>query len=239
MRNHPKSQILVECYDYIPYSYHMVTIPPESATHPVRSHIKAMERGTVFLPDGFPVKDRAVLRVILSRLVKEGLITRIAPGLYLYPRPSPVLGTYAMPSLDDVARALASHEKANIAYSGVHALNRLGLSTQVPTKAVYLTDGSSRKITLEDGRTLLFKKVAAKNFAYTSTVMQMIVFALREIGEKALTEEMISRIRRILSTVPADDFHADIRLAPEWIQKNLMDLMEDQQDVHGPLKPTV
>ena len=69
--------------------------------------------------------------------------------------------------------------------------------------------------------------------------MQMIVFALREIGEKALTEEMISRIRRILSTVPADDFHADIRLAPEWIQKNLMDLMEDQQDVHGPLKPTV
>lgn len=205
----------------------MMTISPESMTHTVRSHIKAMERGTIFLSDTFPLVDRAVLRVILSRLVKEGLITRLAPGLYLYPRPSPVLGTYAKPSLNDVARALASHEKANIAYSGVHALNRLGLSTQVPTNAVYLTDGSSRKITLEDGRTLLFKKVAAKNFAYTSTVMQMIVFALREIGKEALTEEMISRIRRILSTVPTDDFLVDVRLAPEWVQKILTPIREE------------
>ncbi len=202
----------------------MVIISPESATHCVRSHIKSMERGTVFLADTFPLKDRAVLRVIMSRLVKEGLITRLGPGLYLYPRYSPLLGTYATPSLDDIARVLAAHDKANIAYSGVHALNRLGLSTQVPTKAVYLTDGSPRKITLEDGRTLLFKKVAAKNFAYTSTVMQMIVFALREIGKETLTEEMISRIRRILSTVPADDFLADVRLAPEWVQKILSSL---------------
>lgn len=196
-------------------------------THNVRSHIKSMERGTVFLSDGFPVKDRAVLRVILSRLVKEGLITRLGPGLYLYPRYSPVLGTYATPSLNEIARALAAHDKANIAYSGVHALNRLGLSTQVPTKAVFLTDGSPRKITLEDSRTLVFKKVAAKNFAYTSTVMQMIVFALREIGKEALTEEMISRIQRILSTVPADDFLADVRLAPEWVQKILTLIREE------------
>jgi predicted transcriptional regulator of viral defense system len=186
-----------------------------------------MERGTVFLSDTFPLKDRAVLRVILSRLVKEGLITRLGPGLYLYPRYSPVLGTYATPSLNDIAMAIVANDKANIAYSGVHAMNKLGLSTQVPTNAVFLTDGSARTIKLEDGRTLVFKRVAAKNFAYTSAIMQMIVFALREIGKEDLSEEKIARIQRILLTVPADDFHTDVRLAPEWVQKILRSLREE------------
>jgi len=204
-----------------------MTITTEPMTHKVRSHIKTMERGTVFLSNTFPLKDRAVLRVILSRLVKEGLITRLGPGLYLYPRYSPVLGTYATPSLYDIAKAIVANDRANIAYSGVHAMNKLGLSTQVPTNAVFLTDGSSRTIKLEDGRTLVFKRVAAKNFAYTSAIMQMIVFALREIGKEDLSEEMISRIQRILLTVPADDFHIDVRLAPEWVQKILRSLREE------------
>jgi len=204
-----------------------MTTTNEPMTHKIRSHIKAMERGTVFLSNTFSLKDRAVLRVILSRLVKEGLIKRLGPGLYLYPRYSPVLGTYATPSLDDIAMAIVANDTANIAYPGVHAMNKLGLSTQVPTNAVFLTDGSSRKIKLEDGRTLVFKRVAAKNFAYTSAIMQMIVFALREIGKEDLSEEKIARIQRILLTVPADDFHTDVHLAPEWVQKKLRSLREE------------
>jgi len=71
------------------------------------------------------------------------------------------------------------------------------------------------------------------------SALQMTPFALRAVGREALSEEMISRIRRILSTVPTDYYLADVHLAPEWIQRILTDLIEDQQDVHGTLKPTV
>ncbi|MBI9093740.1 MAG: hypothetical protein JEY71_02550 [Sphaerochaeta sp.] len=193
-----------------------------SQTQQLRNQIQNMERGTIFLSDVFICKDKAVLRVLLSRFITEGLLERLGPGIYLYPRYSKLLQKNVTPSIDDIVQAIAFKEKSRIAPSGSYSMYKLGLSTQVPTVAVFLTDGSPRKIMLKDGRTIVFKSTTAKNLAFTNTLMQLLVSSLKEIGKTSISSDQLSKIRAILAKVHGDDFKANIQLAPEWIQKLLV-----------------
>ena len=94
---------------------------------------------------------------LLDVLQKKERFYRIAGGIYCYPR------------------------KLNL--TGDHALNWLGVSTQVPCNAVYWTDGTARRINVGKGRGILFKhSTSMDNFVYRSELMQLIVLAIREIG---------------------------------------------------------
>ena len=73
----------------------------------------------------------------LSRLEKEGVLIRLSQGLYLYPLRNKF--GVLRPSIEDIAYAIAEKDKARIIPSGLTALNKLGLSTQVTMNAVYLS----------------------------------------------------------------------------------------------------
>ena len=199
----------------------MKRINPASQYQKTVSRIKAMEPGTVFVSDEVDVSDKSVLRVYLSRLVDEGRIIRLGAGVFCKPRQSDYLKTIVPPDIDEIASAIAHAERARIFPVGEYSLYKLGLSTQGPAIAVYGTDGSARVIRLLDGRTIRFKSVAARNFAYRSAVMQTAVSAMKEIGEKSITDAQVASIAGICSKVDEEDFRDDLKLAPEWIQKRL------------------
>ena len=199
----------------------MKSINDDSYYQQLIKKIDSLEKGTVFLSDNLRTNDKAVLRVYLARMVESNLIIRLAPGIFCLPRYSSVLKSQIPPDIDSVAEAIAKSEKARIIPVGTYALYKTGLTTQVPSVAVFGTDGTARVIKLYDGRTIRFKAVAAKNFSYSSSIMQTIVSAMREIGEKKLTEEEISKIKNICSSVRKETFESDLRLAPEWISKLL------------------
>ena len=92
----------------------------------------------------------------LSRLEKEGMLVRISQGIYLYPMRNRF--GILKPSIDDIAVAIAQKDKAGIIPSGLTALNKLGLSTQVTMNAVYLTDATAREIKIGN-RTIVFKQL--------------------------------------------------------------------------------
>ena len=50
------------------------------------------------------------------------------------------------PSVEYIAQAIAKRDKAKIVPMGAYALNRLGLSTQMPMNVVLLTNGAPRRI---------------------------------------------------------------------------------------------
>ena len=87
----------------------------------------------------------------LSRLAQKGTIRRLARGLCDYPESHPVMGLL-MPGPDAIAGALAGKAGIRLQPSGAYAANRLGLSTQVPARILYLTDGPSRRCGLETRR---------------------------------------------------------------------------------------
>ena len=199
----------------------MKRINPASQYQKTVSLIKDIEPGAVFVSDEIDFTDKSILRVYLSRLVEEGLIIRLGAGVFCKPRQSNYLKTIVPPDIDEIASAIARAERARIFPVGEYSLYKLGLSTQVPAIAVYGTDGSARVIRLLDGRTIRFKSVAARNFAYQSAVMQTAVSAMKEIGEKSITDAQVASIAGICSKVDEEDFRDDLKLAPEWIQKRL------------------
>jgi hypothetical protein len=105
----------------------------------------------------------AAIRKSLSRLTKKGQLSRLAQGIYYIPKTDPVLGKL-LPSAEQVAQKVAEKEKVHIYPTGVYALNRLGLSTQVLTKLVDLTDGVPRLLTIGKMK-LWFKSTTLKKLA--------------------------------------------------------------------------
>ena len=186
--------------------------------------VEQAENGEILFPDDFTVCGTPdAVRSGLSRLCRNGKLKRFAKGIYFVPMYDKWDGTLREPSLDVIAQRIAERDQARIIPTGIYALNRLGLSTQVPTNIVYITDGSARQVKFGTGKSIIFRHSnELGNFAYHSKIMQLVVMAMREIGEDAITEEQIAKIKNIITdSVSEDDFNHDIVLAPIWVRKIL------------------
>jgi hypothetical protein len=183
--------------------------------------VESSDKGAILFPDDFTICGTPyAIRSGLSRLCQVGKLHRFAKGIYYIPMYDKWDGALREPSLDAIAQRIAQRDNARIAPTGIYALNRLGLSTQVPANIVYITDGSARKITFGKGKSITFRHSnELGNFAYQSGIMQLAVMAMREIGEFAINDEQIAKIKQIISSSVSDeDFNHDIVLAPVWVK---------------------
>jgi len=201
----------------------------QSIEKQIEKKIKQNRRGKIFFGEDFAkFGSPDAIRVALHRMVKEGLLIRVAFGIYYYPKPDSELYGYLFndaPSIIDIANAIAKRDKCRIAPTASHALNILGLSTQVPMNVVYITDGAPRKIKVDKGRYILFKHTSdLKRLSYKSKMLMLIVSALREIGENRITKEEKEIIKKHFSTISEKEFKTDIKLIPVWIRKLLLSL---------------
>ncbi|MCU1238901.1 MAG: hypothetical protein JWP63_6868 [Candidatus Solibacter sp.] len=106
------------------------------------SRIYGTGRGWAFSQVDFAdLATRSSIDSTLYRREKEGLIRRVLRGIYDYPRHSNLLQKPVSPDVDQVAHALARKFAWRIQPDGATAQNLLGLSTQVPARVVYLSDG--------------------------------------------------------------------------------------------------
>lgn len=191
--------------------------------------IRDFKQGTIFFPEQFDqVGNNDAVRQTLSRICKEGLIIRLSQGVYLYPVVDKELGVL-YPSVDTIAKAIALRDKARIIPTGIYALNRLGLSTQVPMKVVYLTDGIPRKINIAE-QTITFKQTAPKNFAYKGEITPLVVSALKEIGKDRVSNEETMQIQKMLKHEPKDVVLSDAQIAPRWITNVIMSIIKDSEN---------
>jgi hypothetical protein len=163
----------------------------------------------------------------LANLVKKQIIIKLATGIFYYPKIDKKLGLGILyPSLDAVAEAIAKRDKARIAPTGLYALNRLGLSTQVPANYVFLTDGSPRRVKIGNGKGILLKHTAPKNLAFKSDLAMLITFALKEITQERVTQEHLDRLKYVLQQAPKEHILQDAKLMPAWIKKIILKLYE-------------
>lgn len=182
-------------------------------------NVKKRGRGTIFFAqDMLQYGQRLSVLKALERMAAAGTILRVARGIYCYPKIDKQLGLGALyPSLDEIAQAVAKRDKARIAPTGSYALNILGLSTQVQMNVVYLTDGTARRLTIGNGKGILFKHTAPKNLAFRSRTAMYITFALKELGQNGVTQEHIDRIRELVKAEKKENILADAALIPSWI----------------------
>lgn len=199
----------------------------QSAYNDIKRRIEFSKRGKLFFPENFSSSASSdAVRSALARLCRTGVIIRVAQGIYCYPKTDTKWGSgIILPSIEEIAEGIAKRDKVRIAPSGAYVLNKLGLSTQIPANVVFVTDGSGRRISIGKGKGILFKHTSEmRTFAYRSQMMQLIVTALREIGEKNVTDEQMDIIKSHLENIPQEDFQKDINLAPIWVRKKLSEL---------------
>ena len=113
----------------------------------ILSQAQSLPEGGLLSPKEFlHLGSRAAIDQTLSRLAREGLLLRVGRGAYSLP----VQGRFGVrpPSTESVVEAIESTSGETVVASGAAEANALGLTTQVPTREVYLTSGSSRRLKL-------------------------------------------------------------------------------------------
>ena len=183
----------------------------------IKRRIAAKGRGTVFVPGDFlDIGSRAAVDQALSRLASQGVIRRLARGVYDYPKQSRRLGELS-PDTDTVARAIARKDSHVVEVSPARAANMLGLTTQVPAKAVYLTSGPSR--VRQIGRqSIILRKAAAKNLVGAGRPTGIVFQALRYFGKNGVDDAVVAKIARSLDADTCAKLVRDAVKAPVWIQ---------------------
>ncbi|AGY54489.1 hypothetical protein BRDCF_p1862 [Bacteroidales bacterium CF] len=184
----------------------------------ILKHIESLPKGELLFPADFSeFGSSEAVRLSLFRLEKEGIITRIAQGIYVRPKESSLIGVL-IPSAEEVAEAIAKRDRIRTLPTGSYALNSLGLSTQVPVNIVLLTDGSPREIKVGK-RKIKLKKTTPKNLLAKGKISRLVIQALKEIGNGKMSEEEEKKIIDLLKREEKSDLKHDIALAPVWIQK--------------------
>ena len=152
----------------------------------------------------------------LSRLVKNGTIRRLARGLYDYPRISAKLGALS-PDPDAVAAALARKDGSKVEISPARAANLFGLTTQVPSKLVYLTSGSDRDAVIGQ-RTVRLKHAAPKNLVGAGTPSGKVFQALRYVGKDGADHVVVAKLAKALPADVRARLPAEAASAPAWMR---------------------
>ena len=157
---------------------------------------------------------RAATDQALGRLVRDGSIRRLARGLYDLPQVHPILGLLS-PNPDAVAAAAAEQVGHRLQISPARAANVLGLSSQVPAKMVYLTDGSSRKIKV--GQQVIYLKHAGpRALLGAGTKAGVALQALRAVGKDHVSPGVVRHLRDNLPTDAKVGLRKLMQKAPQW-----------------------
>src|SRR5690606_4430224 len=195
----------------------------KSSKNQIETKILKSSLGEIFFAEDFyAYGSPGNIRLTLFRLVKEGVLERLAQGVYLKPKKDPLLGVI-YPTTEEIAKQIAQRDKARIAPTGVMALYLLGLTTQVPLKAVYLTDGSQREVKIGN-RTIKFKKTVPRSFAIKDGLLHLIVQAFKEVGQNKVTEDFIEKIKLSVLQLEPQVVQKQLKYAPVWIQKQINNL---------------
>ena len=163
---------------------------------------------------------RATIDQTLSRLCRQGIISRLGRGLYAKPRTTN-LGGRILPNPEQIAQAFAltRHEPAAQPH-GAEAARQFGLTTQMPAEVTYLTKGASRLLMLGKLR-LRFEHAPARHLLLAGTLAGKALSALFYLGRFEATPEKIQTIHNHL---PVEQWQALQTIAvrlPKWLQRGL------------------
>lgn len=195
----------------------------------IRANIEKAENGSVFVSTDFTdITDKKTVNMGLIRLADEGLIKKILFGVYYKPEFSKLLGEAVAPSPNKVAHALARNFGWTIVPCGDTALNLLGLSTQVPSQWIYVSDGAYKEYTF-DNTTIKFKRTTNKEISKVSYKTALTIQALKALGKENITGQVILRLKKILTDEEKEKMLVESKSATSWVLEFIKVICKDEE----------
>lgn len=176
--------------------------------------------------DFFDIGNYETVRKVLNRLTAQGKIRRILKGIYYNPKYIDIIQEYEAPSINKTAFAIARKYNWTIAPSGNTALNLLGLSTQVPAKWTYISDGRYVSFSLNNNIIIEFKYRSNKEISNMSTLTSMIIQAIKTIGKDKITDEEIEYLQKKLSDKDKKNILEESKTTSVWVYSIIQKICE-------------
>ena len=195
----------------------------------ILSRIESAESEGVFVASDFTdIADINTVWQTLSRMEKAQKIIRIFRGVYYKASYSEILGEHESPSPHHVAMALARKHNWTIAPSGATALNRLGLSTQVSSKWLYVSDGPYKQFSF-DAVKLIFRHRSNKELSGMSEMTILVIQALRALGKNSVDNATVQNLRKLLSDEEKKKLLNEAQQTTAWIYSAIKKIYRETQ----------
>jgi len=184
----------------------------------IKNRIQQYGAGYCFTATDFAdIANNETIRQTLSRLNNIGFIDRLAKGVYYLPRHHNTLGKLP-PTIEEVIHAIENAYHIKCQPTGAYAANLLGLSEQVPTQIVFLTDGPSKKIKIGNKK-IIFKRTTPKNMITAGSITGLVIQAIKFIGKEHIDSNYLQHLKVLLSTEQIKCLAREAHLAPAWVAK--------------------
>jgi hypothetical protein len=197
----------------------------KSISSQIENKIKRSRPGQIILPSDFKdLGTSTAIRKTLSRLVDQKVLVRMGQGVYVIPIHDKLFGE-VLPSMEEIAASLAEKEHVKIMPTGQYALNKIGLSNQVPMKMVFLTNGTKKNITIGKS-SILFQPTTTKKLAMVGSISSLLFLGLEELDLNRLKESELEKIIALLKKEDQNNLKHDLKLAParisDFVIKNFL-----------------
>lgn len=159
----------------------------------------------------------------LEILDDKGVIKRARRGIYYIPKYNELLGIEEAPNIDDIAKAIARQYNFIIIPSGNYALNMIGLSTQVPIKYIYITNGPYNEYEVGNN-TIYFKHSTSREINNLPYKILICIQALKTIGKNNIDDGVIKKIKSFLDDSDINNLKTQNYKITSWIHDILKSL---------------
>ena len=164
----------------------------------IKEVIEKASTEAVFTPKDFlNITSYNNAKLVLSRLEKTGMIKRLIDGFYYKPVFSKLINDYAPISPYAFVNKVAQINDWNICVYGEAALNYFSLSTQVPAKYIFISDGPYRTYNIDC--VVIYFKHTNKNIKKVPFRVAAALEALKYLGKDKVDKKVIERLKSQLT----------------------------------------
>lgn len=207
----------------------MVIIMSDMKT--IKKIIESSNQNTLFnVKDFVSLTNYDNCKIILNRLEKEGFIRRLIDGFYYRPVFSTLANQFVPVSSYAFVNKISEIYGWSVCVYGEAALNYLGLSTQVVSKYIFISDGPYREYNI-DGVIIKFKHTNNKFIKNLSFKAATIVEAIRYLGKEHIDNKDILTIKKQISKGEKEELKFYKNKLPVWMHIIIEEVICDEKIV--------
>lgn len=156
------------------------------------------------------------IKRLLIRLENDGEIIRVIDGIYTIPKYSKLTNEVVDITHHNLALKIADNFSWKIVPTGLHALNILGISLQVPITYEYLSTGPYRSYFYND-KEIKFKNTRSSDINNLSYTSALVISSIRTLGKNNINEKIISKLKETLTSKEKETLIEETIKTTSWI----------------------
>lgn len=186
----------------------------------ILNRVNEKKYGAFTSSDFIDISNYKSISKALETLEDNKIIKRLKRGIYYIPKYNDVLDIEEAPDIDEISNAIARKLNIIIIPSGNYALNIIGISTQVPFKYIYITNGSYNEYEIGNNK-IYFKHSTSKEINDLPYKILVAIQALKTIKKENVNDSIRNKISSFLSSTDKKYIENNNLRVTSWIYDEL------------------